>query len=216
MNVFGWVLLLALAVAAGATWVAVAGHRQEPQTLSRPAFRVLLLALAWLLRADTVDYGRFLLVGLALGLVADWLAHGRLQGTRLAERAALATMLAGRLAYVVAISLMPTSAGPVWLVVALTALVVAFVGRLWLVPAARAGWRAGIPGLAYVLVLAAVPAAAWSSSRALLGLGATLLFAGDVVLAYERFERPLSRGALVVQGLHDVGEVLIVFGMLRP
>ncbi len=111
---------------------------------------------------------------------------------------------------------MPGSVAPVWLVVGLAAIVVAFTLYFWRAPAARARWRDGIPGLGYVLVIAAVPAAAWSSSSALLGLGATLLFAGDLVAAYERFERPLSKGALAAQVPHDVAEVLIVLGMLRP
>ena len=215
MNVFAWVLLAALVVAAGATCWSHVRHRPDVQRLSRPAFRVLLIALAWLLQADTVDYGRLLLLALLLGLAADWLRYGRFEQSPLGERAGWAALLLARLAYLAAIVLMPESGGPLWLAVGLLAFLLAWAGRLALVPAARGQWRAGAPLFAYALVVAAVPAAAWSSASVGLGWGATALFAGDVLLGYERFRRPLPRAPLTVEVLHDLGEVLIVLGMLR-
>lgn len=214
MNLFAWVLLAALGVAAGATWWALSRHRPDVAGLSRPAFRVLLLALAWLLRADTVDYGRFLLLALLLGLASDWLRHGRFAGSTPGIRAGWAALLLSRVAYVVAIVLVPGGSG-LWLGIGLVAVLVAWAVRLARVPAARAAWRHGIPLLGYAVIVAAVPVAAWSTASVGLGVGAAVLLAGDAVLGYERFSRPLAWGPLAVEVLQDVGEVLIVLGMLR-
>ncbi|MGB8380067.1 MAG: lysoplasmalogenase family protein [Dermatophilaceae bacterium] len=214
MNLFAWVLLAALGVAAGATWWSMSRHRPDVEGLSRPAFHVLLLALAWLLRADTVDYGRFLLLGLVLSLVGDWLRHGRLAGSPLGERAGWAALLLSRVAYAVALVLVPGSSGR-WLGIGLVAVLVAWAARLARVPAARARWRHGILPLGYAVIVAAVPVAAWSTASVGLGVGAVLVLAGDAVLGYERFSRPLAWGPLAVQVLHDVAEVLLVLGMLR-
>ena len=113
----------------------MARHRRDVERLSRPVFRVLLLALAWLLRADTVDYGRFLMLALLLGLVRDWLRHGRLQGSPLADRASWATLLLSRVGYLVAIVLMPGSAGSLWLGLGLVAILLVWAAR----PRAGAG-----------------------------------------------------------------------------
>ncbi len=64
---YAWVLAAA-AAAAITDWVAVARDDRSTEQLAAPAFMVLLAALAWVLHADEVAQGRWLLLALALGL----------------------------------------------------------------------------------------------------------------------------------------------------
>ncbi|MGV1009819.1 MAG: lysoplasmalogenase family protein [Dermatophilaceae bacterium] len=215
MNVFAWVLLAALGAAAGASWWAASRQQRDVEVLGRTVFRVLLLALAWLLRADTVDYGRALLLALLLGLVGDWVRLGRFGDSPVGERVALGTVLVRRVAYVITFALMPASAAPLWLAVMVVAILLVWGGRLAVVPEARARWRVSLPLLGYAVVVLAVPVAAWSSGSAAIGWGGAVLFAGDALMGYQRSGRVLAQGPLAAEVLHDVAEVLIVMAVLR-
>ena len=111
MNVYVWVLLAALAVAAAVDWRAVVTGARDIEVLAKPAFLVLLIALAWLLRADTVDYGRFLLAGLVLSLLGDVLLLGRSDRHFLAG---LGAFLFAQSCYIAAFRRVPSD-GPAWL-----------------------------------------------------------------------------------------------------
>jgi hypothetical protein len=213
MNVYAWVLFAAFGVAAGTSWAAMAAGRVELEKLTRTVVAALLLALAWLLHADTVGYGRLLLLGLALGLLAGPLAASGRRPT-----AATAVLLASRAAYLAAMTQLPAGEGPVWLgvvAVLVPAATVAWLLRLRIVPALRERWQDGAPPLGYALLVAAVPLAAWWSGHAVVGMGATLLAAGDALGAYDRFERPVPGARVAVVALHDLAALLLVLGMLR-
>lgn len=210
MNVYAWVLFAAFGVAAGTSWAAVAGGRVELEKLTRPVVAVLLLALAWLLRADSVGYGRLLLLGLVLGLVAGPLASS---GRR--PRPAAAVLLASRAAYLAAVTQLPAGEGPVWLGVVAVLVAAAAVVWLRIAPALRARWPDGVPPLGYALLVAAVPLAAWWSGHPVVGLGATLLAAGDALAAYDRVERPVPCARVAIVVLHDLAALLLVLGTLR-
>ena len=62
MNVFGWVLLLAVAVAALADRAAVVRRSRTLEQLTKPAVIVLLIAFAWLSHAEAAASGRWLLL----------------------------------------------------------------------------------------------------------------------------------------------------------
>lgn len=207
---YAWVLLAALGVAAVTSWVAMARGRRDLQTLSRAAVAVLLLAMVWLLRADTVGYGRLLLLALVLGLLADALAESVPW-----RRAATGVLLASRAGYLAAVALLPPGPGPVWLCVVLVLLAAGVVVWTRLVPAVRQRWQNGMPRLGYALLVAAVPFAAWVSGHVVVGWGATLLAAGDALAAYDRSERPVPGARVAVVAAHDVGALLLVLGMLR-
>ena len=103
MNIYAWVLLCAFAVAALADWAAVARRRPDLESVAKPAVLVILILLAWLLRADSVDYGNQLLLGLVLSLIGDVLLLGR------SDRHFLAGLIAFLLAHVAYICLFSNS-----------------------------------------------------------------------------------------------------------
>jgi uncharacterized membrane protein YhhN len=211
VNVYAWVLLAALALTAVADWVAVATDRHEVESLAKPAFMVLLVSLAWLLRADTVPYGQFLLLGLVLCLVGDVALLGR---TDRAFLIGLVAFLLGHLAYIAAFRRMPTD-DPVWPAVALVAFVVGYAAWLFIRPILQRSRRDGIPLLLYAVVVGSMAALAWVTGQVVMAVGASFFLLSDAVLAYDRFESELAHGRLMVMVTYHVGQVLLVVGMLR-
>ena len=110
MNIYAWVLLGAFAAAALADWAAVARRRPDLESVAKPAVLVILILLAWLLRADSVDYGNQLLLGLVLSLIGDVLLLGRSDRHFLAG---LIAFLLAHVAYIAAFRRIPGEA-PIW------------------------------------------------------------------------------------------------------
>ena len=210
MNLFAWVLLLAFSVAALADWSAVARRRHALESVAKPAVLVILILLAWLLRADSVDYGTQLLIGLVLCLVGDVLLLGRSDGHFLGG---LLAFLAAHLAYIAAFRRIPGEA-PIWWCVGAVVVAVLVVLALMILPILRESPRDGIPLVVYALVVGGMTALAWATGLVLVGIGATLFLASDALIAYDRFVREVSWGKLVIHVTYHVGQLLIVFGML--
>ena len=211
MNLYVWVLAIALAVAALADWRAVARGQREVEPLAQPAFMVLLIPLAWLLHADGVSYVQFLLAGLVLSLVGDVLLLG---DSDVHFLGGLIAFLLGHLAYIAAFRRVPGD-GPIWPGVLLVVLAVGVVVWVRLLPRLRADWREGGPLVLYAAIIGAMAALAWATGLWVVGLGATLFLVSDTVLAYQRFEGDLPHGRLVVMVTYHLAQVLIVVGLLR-
>lgn len=212
MNVYAWVLLAAAAVAAVVDWVAVAtGHRGVEQ-VAKPAYVVLLAAVAWLLHAEQTVPGVWLLMGLALCLLGDALL---LSDSDRAFGFGLVTFLLAHVAFIGAVTAMDRRA-PVWPGVAAglvaVVLVVAFV--LW--PMARRSMAEGLPPTVYALVLGTFVVVAWWWGQVLVAAGASLFFVSDGLLAARRFWRELPGSGVSVMVTYHVALLLLVFGVLRP
>ena len=211
MNIYAWVLLCAFAVAALADWAAVARRRPDLESVAKPAVLVILILLAWLLRADSVDYGNQLLIGLVLCLIGDVLLLGR------SDRHFLAGLIAFLLAhvdYIAAFRRIPGE-GPIWWGVIAVAVLGVVVILTKVLPIVRASGRDGIPLVVYALVVGGMAALAWATGLPVVGIGATLFLASDALIAYDRFARPLAWGHVVVHITYHLGQLLIVLGMLR-
>lgn len=211
MNIYAWVLLGAFAVAALADWASVARRRPDLESVAKPAVLVVLVLLAWLLRADSVDYGTQLLVGLVLCLVGDVVLLGR------SDRAFLGGLIAfllAHVAYIAAFRRVPGEA-PIWWGVVAIAVVVVAVIVTQILPIVRVSGRDGIPLLVYALVVGGMAALAWATGLVVVGIGATLFLASDALIAFDRFVRPVAWGQLVVHITYHLGQLLIVLGMLR-
>lgn len=237
MNLYAWVLLAALAaLAAGEVW-SVARGRVAVLRVTGPATGVLLLALAWLLHADAVGYGRWLLLGLLAALLRDALSLDPSPGRRLAGLGAGAF---SHLGFVAAILTMPAHPAR-WVGVlgagALGAFGVARVLR-WAPARPRPQRRAAA---AYLVLLGATSAAGWFAGGLVVALGASLVAAADAVraLAWWRATAPevagyppgarppgpgtASWGSLgthswegpAVRLTSSIGQVLLLLGILR-
>ena len=211
MNIYAWVLLFAFAVAALADWTAVARRRPDVESVAKPAVLIILILLAWLLRADSVDYGGQLLIGLVMCLVGDILLLGKSDRHFLAG---LIAFLVGHVAYIAAFRRIPGEA-PIWLGVVLVSVLVVAVVVMRILPIVRTSWRDGIPLLAYAAVVGGMAALAWATGLPVVGIGATLFLLSDGVIAYNRFVREVSWAHLVVHITYHLGQLLIVLGMLR-
>ena len=234
MNVYAWVLLVALAMASGASALAVGRGSRDVEHLARPAFFVLAIALAWLLRADTVSYGRWLLVGLLAALVAEAFLLGdhradesRADPATAASRAArhherpthllAATVSLGiSAACLAAASLgMPTGDLPGWSrpVAALAAGAAVGYCAYLTVSAREVDVRLRQPFVGYGIALSVLTASGWWSADALVGVGASLLSLSQVAMGAWR-RGPSGRFAGALAGYHGA-VVMIVMGTLR-
>ena len=212
VNSYGWVLLAAVAAAAAGDWYAVARRRRDLETVLKPAVMVLLVAFAWLIHADGVTWGRWLLAGLVLCLVGDVVL---LRESDRAFGLGLAAFLLGHVAYVGAVLTMPRG-DPLWVGVVAVVLAVAGVVGAGLLPLALRDPGEGAAPVAYALVIGTFAALAWWSGHPLLGLGASLFAVSDGLLAAARFWRPLPGGRVAVMVTYHLAQVLIVLGVLRP
>lgn len=211
MNVYAWVLLGALAVAAAADWRAVARGQRDLEAIAKPAYLVVLIAFAWLLHADVVDYGRYLLVGLVFSLIGDVALLGR---TKVHFAGGLAAFLAAHLCYIAAMRRVP-GVGPLWVPMLLMLLVVLTVLWFGVRPVLRHDWREGSLVIGYAVVIGLMTIVAWATGHVVLALGATLFCASDLLIGYQRYERVLPGGRVAIHVTYHVGQLLIVWGMLR-
>jgi uncharacterized membrane protein YhhN len=212
VNIFGWVLLAALGVAAVADWVSVVRGSRSAEQLAKPAFTILLAALAWLLHAEQVPQGQWLLVGLALSLIGDVLL---LSDSDLRSGLGLLSFLLAHVAYLVALVRMPHSS-PQWWGVAAVAVALVLAMAVVLVPLLRRDVVAGGPPTAYALVLALFAGSAWYTGHLLVGIGASLFLLSDALIAWTRFVRDLPEGRVAVMVTYHLAQALIVLGVLRP
>lgn len=222
MNVFGWVLLAAVAVAAGADVRSVARGSGGLERPAAPAVPVLLGLWAWLAHAETTTPGRLLLVALLAWLVGDVLLL-----TPAGPAAGPIARLVGHVAALLGVLALPTRAAG-WpagvLVVLLGAAAVVAVRRRAL---AAERSVAGV-ATAYGVVLVLAAALAWWRGAVLPASGLTLLAVGDLLLAAARVAGPATRGAVdrpvgrgralpvVVTLAHHGGASLVVLGLVRP
>lgn len=192
MTSSGWIALLpALGCAAAVALLLAAERRGSRRGVSiwKPLAAASFLPAAWIWGATASEYGRYILLGLALCACGDLLLIPRGTGPWLAL--GIFAFLAGHIAYAAAFLTLPQS--PVALAVAALgcALVVWRVDR-WLAPHLEAGFRwpvrcycAGIGAMA-VLALGAVGAGAPLSA----GAGALGFMASDLSVARQRFVAP--------------------------
>ena len=221
MNVFGWVLLLAVAVAALADRAAVVRRSRTLEQLTKPAVIVLLIAFAWLSHAEAAASGRWLLLGLLLSLVGDALLLGRDPPDELFTRGLVVFLLA-HLAYLAALLTME-SAPPAWPGVTVVVLALGLVAALSrrLRPLVSRDRVTETVVAAYAIVLGVVTVAAWARGQVLVGLGLTLFCVRDGLIAWSRFgRRPLGAGLelaeVAVAVTYHLAQVAVVFGVLRP
>ena len=184
---YAWVLLAAAAVAAVSDWFAVATRRRGVEQVAKPAYVVLLGALAWLMHGEQTPSGWWLLVALGLCLVGDVLL---LADSDQAFGMGLVTFLLAHVAFIGAVLSMPRRP-PLWWGLSVTVVIVAVVVVVGLWPMVRRDPAEGLPPTVYALVLGTFVALAWWSGQVLVAVGASLFFVSDAVLAAGRYWRDL-------------------------
>lgn len=181
------VILCAVAVAA--LLVAERRESQAGKWFAKPVASAAFIAVAVFAGALDSDYGRLILLGLALCLLGDILL---IPVERVAIfRAGVLAFLAGHVAFTAAFLTQPRSTAWLAVAVAALALVLWSVWR-WLSPRLPADMR--LPVQAYFLVIGFMTALACAVSGAggpsIIAAGAIAFTASDVAVARDRFVRP--------------------------
>jgi uncharacterized membrane protein YhhN len=192
-------------------WWATWGARRSVRLVAKPATLVALIGVA--LALDPVDptVRAWMVAGLVLSLAGDVFLLFE-------ERFfvfGLASFLLGHLAYVVGLQLAPTSLG--WSLVGLVvvAVAVALVGRR-IVSGVRGGDHPELTGpvVAYLLVISAMVVSAFGTAGAWAVVGATLFYASDATLAWNRFLEKRRFGPLAVMVTYHLGQVGLVLWLV--
>lgn len=207
-------LLVALAVAVGVDWWAVATRRRAVEVVAKPAASVLLVVLA--ATAGDVDAAvrSALVVAAVCGLLGDVALLG---ASKTRFMAGLGAFAVGHIAYAVA----AIAGGVSW---ARTLVAVPFLAVLlgWrfageTVPGARRHGGDALAGavLVYATAISLMVLTATGSGSWLAAAGAALFAISDWVLGYNRFVRPWRHGRLLVMVAYYGGQTALILGLAR-
>jgi uncharacterized membrane protein YhhN len=209
-----WALVIALALAL-VDWLAVARRQKWLEYVFKPATLIVILIGAWMLTRGPHDAweARFFLPGLAFSLAGD--VFLMLPGEYF-FLPGLGAFLLGHICYIVGLN--PTL--PRWPAVAIL-VVVAVIGATLYRSIASGLRRQGqaalrVPVALYSLVLSLMLSSAWATlfrpewtslRQGLVIAGASLFFASDAMLAWDRFVTPSSRLHLLVIVTYHLGQM---------
>ena len=214
MEIGGFVVALICALV---DWWAVANRRRQVEYIFKPATLVALLFTAWLLTRGPHDAWQalFFLIGLGLSLIGDILLMLRYERLFLAG---LAAFLLAHVSYILGLS--PTL--PPALALALLIPVASIGIAIYRPIAAKLRHRDKrsllAPVALYSLVLSLMLFSAWATlfrtawtswRRATAILGASLFFASDVMLAWDRFVAPSPSARLRVHVTYHLGQMAL-------
>jgi uncharacterized membrane protein YhhN len=207
-------LLIAVALAAGVDWWAVARGRRPVELWAKPLTMALLVGVAATVGDPAGDVRVWLVAGAVLGLVGDIALLGEGEA---AFMAGLTAFAAGHLSY--AVAAVRVGFDPEWALVGAAFMVVVLLFRFAtrIVPGA---WRHGGPVLAgavmfYACVITAMVVTAWGTKSAVAGIGAMAFTASDWMLGHDRFVGPVPGGRLSVMVPYHVGQALLIVGLAR-
>jgi uncharacterized membrane protein YhhN len=213
VNGYASVLLVALVVLGTGDVLGVVRADPDLSRLLRPAFGVVLLALAWLLRADAHGYGWWVLLGIAVAMVADvFLVTGRVA---LARRGVVGYAVS-HLGYLLAVvGVGGARGGRGYAELGVVAAVCAAGAVAWLVqPILRENMLVGVPMLLGGLPLVLLVGAGWGSGQILLGAGAFALLVAALAVGYHRLCAPVAALPAMAAAAQHVGQIALVVGVL--
>jgi uncharacterized membrane protein YhhN len=190
------IALIAFALCAVTDWVAVAAGARRLEYAAKPAALAVLLLWA----AAGAAPSAWLLAALACSLLGDVFlmlpAGVFLPG--------VAAFFLAHVAYVGAFDA-PAPLRLVWLVVTLGA-TLPFARRI-LAAITRPGVRAAVA--VYMLAIGLMAASAIASGRPLAAAGAVLFLSSDLLLAWNRFVRPVAHARPVIMATYHLGQLAL-------
>ena len=207
MTDLAWALLGVTLVCAVVDWWATWNQRRSVRYVFKPATLVALIGVALALDPADSRIRAAMVVGLVLSLAGDvflmldekWFIAG------------LVSFLLGHIAYVVGLQLAPTSVP--WSLVGLLVIgaCVATVGRR-IVRGVSAGDHPELVGpvIAYLVVISAMVVSAFGTTGAWAVVGASLFYASDATLAWNRFLEVRRFGPLAVMVTYHLGQIGLV------
>ena len=186
-----------------ATWV----QRPQVRHVTKPATLVALIGVAVTLTPVDPTIRTWMVVGLVLSLAGDVFLM-------LPERwfvAGLGSFLLGHIAYIVGLQLAPRSLGWTLLGLALVLAAVATVGRRIVQGVAAGDHREMVgPVIAYLVVISAMVVSAFGTAGLWAIAGASLFYASDATLAWNRFLEQRRFGPVAVMVTYHLGQLGLV------
>jgi uncharacterized membrane protein YhhN len=206
------VLWLALAlVVAVADWIAVQRERRVAEYACKPLTMVLLIGAAVALDPPDPAARAWFVVALALCLVGDVLLM--LPADLFA--AGLGAFLLGHVAYIAGMHVQGVAGGRFLVGVVLVMAVLAGLGTR-ILRGVRAGPDPNLAGpvVAYMFVISAMVASAIGVGSLAGILGASLFYASDALIAWNRFVRETPHARLTVMVTYHLGQVGLVLSLV--
>lgn len=193
-------------------WWAVARDDRRTETWAKPLVMVAVIAVALTLGATDTAAGRWLVVALFFGLLGDVALLG---DTLRRFQAGVYAFLVGHVAYLVCFAVLGLPR-PAWAWAGLAVLVAALVATRHVVPETHrtGGPTVSVPVAVYSAVIGAMLVCAWLTGEVWVAAGASIFVASDTILSVDRFVRPLPHARLALMVTYQVGQALIVVGVL--
>ena len=198
---------VALAIA-GIDWWATWTERTSVRYFAKPGALLALIVVAVTLDPTVSPTIRtWMVVGLVFSLAGDvflmldqkWFVPG------------LGSFLVGHLAYVVGLQLAPTSLSASLVGLALVLVAIATIGRKIVGGVAAGEQREMVPPvIAYLVVISAMVVSAFGTQAAWAVVGASLFYASDATLAWNRFLEPRRFGHIAVMVTYHLGQAGLV------
>lgn len=209
MTGYSWVLLGALVAVGLGDLIAIVQRDRELTKLLRPSFGVLLLALAWVERADHSGTGRWVLFAGAVALLADVLI---MTGRPRRGRVAIFGYAVAHAGYAVAV--MTAGLPGSWLLGLFGAILVAVVLGLLITPLVADNAVVGVPLAVGSTPLVALVGAGLASGRLLVVIGSVLLFLAAAVSGYDRLVAPRRWLLVMAAAAQHLGQIALVIGLV--
>ena len=210
MNGAGFVLLaLALCVAAG-DWVAVHRESKALEYLCKPLTMVVLIGAALAMDADDSAVQSWFVVALALCVVGDVF----LMLPKDLFVFGLGAFLLGHIAYIVGMQVDGVQAERFSIGLAIVAVAIAVIGVQVLRAVQRTEPELFGPVVAYMLVISAMVASAVGVGHPAGIVGASLFYASDTLIAWNRFIGESRHGRLAIIVTYHLAQVGLVLSLV--
>ena len=215
-------MVIAVLVIAVVDWVAVAKRWKEIETIAKPATMVLLFATL----ALAGGFGATPLIFFGLGIVFSLAGDIFLLLSNRWFIAGLAAFLMAHVSYIIGLNTPIGDASPLWAIVIgiILALATARVLRPILAGLREKGQgKLVIPVVVYGTVITIMLLSAiltiyrtdWKTSASgLVSLGAILFYFSDIILAWNRFVKPIKNGRLVNMVAYHLGQIALITGVI--
>ncbi len=220
-------LFVLVLVAAGIDWLAVAKGWKKTEYIAKPA--TMLLLFGWLALAG--GFGVTPLICFGLGLLCSLAGDIflMLSYARFSDRfflPGLAAFLLAHVAYIIGLNIPFGQASPGWaigigFILGLTA--ARLLQRIITGVRTKGLRRMVAPVVAYGTIITLMLLSAlltlyradWTTSTSgLVSLGAILFYASDVILAWNKFVRPIHNGRVINMAAYHLGQIALIAGVV--
>jgi uncharacterized membrane protein YhhN len=202
MTATAWAALAVAALFGAGNWIAVASGRKALEYVCKPATMVALVVVALALEPVVEGRRAWFVVALVLSLAGDVF----LMLPRDLFLAGLVSFLAGHVAYVIGLRAGESSAAAVVVAAAAVAVVAAVVGTR-VVVAVRQGPHAEL--------ISTMVTCALATGNVLAAAGASLFFASDALIAWNRFVRPRPWVPVAIMVTYHLGQAGLVTSLVQ-